>query len=69
MSAPPPLSGRDGVSTSYAAAPNDNGEAAVFGWNNRIVLTGIRMVREEWAKVVTEAERLIADAQAETAAA
>lgn len=53
-----------GMGVSYC---EDSGD--IVGWNNRLVLTGIRMVREEWTKIVTEAERLIADATSETAQA
>lgn len=39
---------------------NEDGEIEIVGWRNRLVLTGIRMVREEWPNIVAEAERLIA---------
>jgi hypothetical protein len=44
---------------------NEGGEIEVMGWKNRLVLTGIRMVREEWPKIVIEAERLIESAKTE----
>ena len=38
---------------------NEDGEIEIVGWRNRLVLTGIRMLREEWSKIVIEADHLI----------
>jgi hypothetical protein len=34
----------------------------IIGWRSGLVKTGIRMVREEWTKIVTKAETLISEA-------